>query len=52
MYILVEIKTNIIVGTANNAVSTEACRRNGQKVIEIEDSEFNIDMIGSKLIEE
>lgn len=49
MYILVNAKTNIIVGTATRPVSIEACSRNGQKVYEIPDHEFRLDMIGSKL---
>lgn len=49
MYILVNAKTNIIVGTALRAVSIEACSKNGQKVFEIPDHEFTLDMIGSKL---
>ena len=49
MYILVNAKTNIIVGTAAKAVSVEACSKNGQKVYEIPDHEFTLDMIGSKL---
>lgn len=49
MYILVNSKTNIIVGTALKPVSVEACSRNGQKVFEIPDHEFTPDMLGSKL---
>lgn len=49
MYIIVESKTNKIVGTALRAVSVAACSKNGQKVYEIPDSEFSPDMIGSIL---
>lgn len=52
MFLIIKKETNIIVGTANNPVSLEACNKNGQRVVEIEDHEFNIDMIGSKIIEE
>jgi len=49
MYILVEAKTNKIVGTASRAVSVQSCSRNGQKVYEIPDDKFNPEMIGSIL---
>lgn len=49
MYILVDAKTNKIVGTAARPVSVEACSRNGQKVYEIPDADFKSDMIGSIL---
>jgi len=49
MYILVDAKTNKIVGTALKPVSKAACSKNGQKVYEIQDEEFSIDMIGSIL---
>lgn len=49
MYILVEAKTNKIVGTAIRAVSVDACSKNGYRVFEIPDSEFTTDMIGSIL---
>jgi hypothetical protein len=49
MFILVDAKTNRIVGTAAKPVSVESCSRNGQKVFEISDHEFSIDMIGSVL---
>lgn len=51
MYILVNAKTNIIVGNALKAVSVTACSKNGQKVYEIDDSEWSPDMIGSELIQ-
>jgi hypothetical protein len=49
MYIIVEAKSSIIVGTALRKVSVAACSKNGQKVYEIPDSEFSPDMIGSVL---
>lgn len=49
MYILVDAKTNKIVGTASKPVSVLACSRNGQKVYEIPDEQFSLDMIGSIL---
>jgi hypothetical protein len=49
MYIIVNASTNIIVGTATKPVSVEACSKNGQKVYEIPDHKFTLDMIGSKL---
>lgn len=49
MYILVEAKTNKIVGTASRPVSVAACSKNGQKVYEIPDDKFSPDMIGSIL---
>lgn len=52
MYILVEAKSNKIVGTANKPVSVDACSKNGQKIYEIPDHEFSIDMIGSILKKE
>lgn len=49
MIILVDKKTNKIVGTAAKNVSNEACEKNGQKIYEIPDHEFHIDMLGSIL---
>lgn len=49
MFILVDEKTNKIVGTSVRNVSITACANNGQKVYEIPDYEFSIDMIGSTL---
>lgn len=49
MYILVDMKTNKIIGNALRPVSVTACSKNGQKVYEIPDHEFTIDMIGSIL---
>lgn len=49
MFILVNAKTNVIIGTAIKPVSIEGCSKNGQKVFEIPDHEFSIDMIGSVL---
>lgn len=49
MFILVDIKTQKIVGTALKPVSTESCLKNGQMVYEIPDDKFKMEMIGSKL---
>lgn len=49
MYILVDAKTNKIVGCASKPVNEEACSRNGQKVYEIPNDEYSHEMIGTKL---
>lgn len=49
MYILVDAKTNKIVGCAAKKVNEESCSKNGQKVYEIPDSEYSHDMIGTKI---
>ena len=49
MYILVN-KNKIIVGSAVNKPSKESCSAAGYKIYEIDDSEFNIDMIGTELV--
>ena len=49
MIIIVEKGTNKIVGTATKNVSVSACEKNGQKIYEIPDNEFHIDMLGSIL---
>lgn len=49
MYILVDAKTNTIVGSAAKKVNEESCSKNGQKVYEIPDSEYNHSLIGTKI---
>jgi hypothetical protein len=49
MYILVDAKTNIIVGSAINKVDEKACSKNGQKVYEISNEEYSNEMIGTKI---
>jgi hypothetical protein len=49
MYILVDAKTRIIIGTAVRPISEEACSKNGQRIYEIDNKEFSYSMIGAKL---
>ena len=49
MYLIVDAKTNKIVGSAAKPVDEKACSRNGQKVYEIDESEYNHSMLGSKI---
>lgn len=49
MYILVDAKTQIIVGTAIKPISEESCSKNGQRIYEIDNKEFSYSMIGAKL---
>ena len=51
MYILVDAKTNKIVGSAVKPVDEEQCSKNGQKVFNVPDDEYSHDMIGSQLDE-
>ena len=49
MYIIVRHSDNIIIGSATRPVDESEASRNGYKVFEIEDSEFSVEMIGSRL---
>ncbi len=49
MYIIVRHKDNVIVGNALRPVDEVQLSKNGYKVFEIDDSEFSISMLGSKL---
>lgn len=49
MYILVRQTDNVIVGTAVRPVDEVSASKNGCRVYEIEDSEFDPNMLGSKL---
>ena len=49
MYIIVRHKDNIIIGSATRPVDEAEASRNGYKVFEIADSEFSVNMIGSRL---
>lgn len=49
MYIIVRHKDNIIVGSATRPVDEKEASRNGYKIFEIDDKEFSVDIIGSKL---
>ena len=49
MYIIVEAKTNKIVGCANKPVDELHCSHNGQKVFNIPDDEYSHDMLGTLL---
>jgi len=48
MYILVNTK-NVIVASSNRKPSEEMASANNQRVYELDDSEFNTEMIGSVL---
>lgn len=49
MYIIVRHSDNLIVGSATRRVDEKEASKNGYKVFEIDDKEFRVDMIGSKL---
>lgn len=49
MYLIVDAKTNKIVGSAAKPVNEEQCSKNGQKVYEIDDKEYSHSMLGSKI---
>lgn len=49
MFILVRHSDNVIIGCATRPVDEAEASRNGNKVFEIDDAEFSITMLGSKL---
>ena len=49
MYIIVRHSDKIIVGSATRPVDESEASRNGYLIFEMEDSEFKVEMIGSKL---
>lgn len=49
MFIIVRHSDNIIIGTATRPVNEAEASKNGYKVFEIDDKEFSVEMIGSKL---
>ena len=46
MYILVRVSDNVIVGCANNPLSTTEASKNGRRIYEIDDEDFNVAMLG------
>lgn len=49
MFIFVRAKDNVIVGCSVKPVNTEDMSRQGNKVYEVDDTEFTYTMIGQKL---
>lgn len=49
MYIIVRHSDNIIIGSATRPVDESHASKNGYKVFEIDDAEFNVELIGSRL---
>ena len=49
MYLIVDAKTNRIVGSAAKPVDEQECSKNGQKVYEIDDAEYKHSMLGSTI---
>jgi hypothetical protein len=49
MYIIVRHSDNVIIGSATRPVDELLASRNNYRVYEIDDTEFSIDMLGSKL---
>lgn len=51
MYILVRVEDNVIVGCANNPLSTDEASKNGRRVYEIDDEDFDPSMLGQSITE-
>lgn len=49
MYLIVRAEDNVIVGTAENPVCETTCSRDGYKIFEIPDEEFEESMIGNTI---
>lgn len=49
MFILIRKEDNIIIGTATNKINTKDIEKNGYIAYEIDNSEFNVEMLGTKL---
>lgn len=51
MYIIVRVKDNVIVGSANNPVDNKEASKQGRRIYEIDNADFDSSMIGQKLTE-
>jgi len=51
MYILVRVSDNVIVGCANNAISAPEASRQGRRIYEIDDADFDSSMLGQQITE-
>lgn len=51
MYILVRIEDNVIVGSANNPINVREASRQGRRVYEIDDKDFEPSMLGKQIME-
>lgn len=51
MFIFVRASDNVIVGCSVKPVNTDDMSRQGNKVYEVDDKEFDYNMIGQKLQE-
>ena len=49
MYIIVKHPEDIIIGSAVRPIDESEASKNGYKVFEIDDKDFRVEMIGSKL---
>ena len=49
MFILIRKEDNVIIGTAANKINTKDIEKNGYIAYEIDNSEFNVEMLGTKL---
>ncbi len=51
MYIIVRVKDNVIVGCANNPIDNKEASKQGRRVYEIDDIDFDSSMIGQQITE-
>ena len=51
MYILVRVSDNVIVGCAHNPVNQKEASKQGRRVYEIDDVDFDATMLGQQITE-
>lgn len=51
MYILVRVSDNVIVGCANNPINSKEASKQGRRVYEIDDEDFDTSMLGQQITE-
>jgi len=49
MFLLVRIVDNVIVGSANNPINVDEASKQGRRVYEIDDEDFEPEMIGKQI---
>lgn len=51
MYIIVRVHDNVIVGCASNPININEASKNGRRVYEIDDADFDPKMLGQQITE-
>jgi hypothetical protein len=51
MYILVRVSDNVIVGSGHNAMNAIEASKQGRRIYEIDDADFDQSMLGQQITE-